>query len=208
MAITGLMLFGFVVGHMAGNLKAFQGAEAFNHYAEGIRDFGSPFIPHEGALWIARLGLLLAAGLHIWAATALTLVNRRARPQNYRRRQGVQLDYASRTMRYSGYILFAYIVYHLMHLTVGNAHPDFIAGDAYHNLTSGLSKWPVALAYVVAVLLLGTHLYHGLWSFFQTLGLRHPSIDRLRRPFAVLFAVMVTVGFLLVPIGVLTGVLS
>ena len=111
-------------------------------------------------------------------------------------------------MRMSGVLVLAYIVYHLMHLTIGNAHPDFIHGDAYHNLIVGLGFPPIAIAYIVANLLLGVHLYHGLWSLFQTLGVRHPAIDPLRRPFAIGFAVLVTFGFLSVPVGVLTGVIA
>jgi len=205
MALTGLMLFGFVLSHMAGNLKAFQGAEKFNAYAEGLRELGTPFLPHAGLLWIMRLGLLGAVGLHIWSATSLTLMNRRARPEAYRIRANVQADYAARTMRYSGYLLGFYILYHLMHLTFGNVHHDFIAGDAYHNLVKGFQVMPIAVMYIFANLLLGLHLYHGLWSLFQSLGLNHPRYNAWRRQFAMVFALIVTAGFVSVPIGVLAG---
>lgn len=205
MAVSGLVLFGFVVGHMAGNLKAFQGPEKLNAYAEWLREIGAPAVPHGGVLWAARVVLLLAVAVHVAAAVQLTLVNRRARPQAYRKISPVQLDYASRTMRWSGFLVLAYVVYHLMHLTWGNVHPDFVRGDVYANLVVGLGQWPVAVAYMVANVLLGLHLYHGLWSFFQSLGLDHPAYRRARRPFAVAFSVLVTVGFLAVPVGVLAG---
>lgn len=208
MAVSGLVLFGFVVGHMSGNLKAFQGAEKFNAYAEFLRDVGSPLVPHGGLLWIARIVLLAAVGIHILAAVQLTLQNRRARPQDYKLRRGVQLDYASRTMRWSGVLVLFYIVYHLMHFTWGNAHRDFIPGDAYHNLVTGFQAVPVALIYIVANLLLGLHLYHGLWSLFQSLGWNHPRYNPWRRSFAVAFSVIVTLGFITVPLAVLAGVIS
>ena len=206
MAITGFMLFGFVVSHMAGNLKAFQGAEKFNAYAEGLRELGTPLLPHEGLLWIMRFALLGAVGLHIWSATSLTLMNRRARPEAYRLRSTVQADYAALTMRYSGYLIGFYILYHLMHLTFGNLHQDFVSGDAYHNLVTGFQFTPIALVYIVANILLGFHLYHGLWSMFQSLGLNHPRYNPWRRQFAVAFAVVVSAGFVSVPLGVLTGI--
>lgn len=208
MAVTGLALFGFVLGHMAGNLKAFLGAEELNHYAEWLREVGTPLVPHGGLLWIARLGLLAAVAVHVVAAVQLTVQNRRARPQGYRRRKGVQLDYASRTMRASGVLILIHVVYHLMHFTWGNAHPDFVPGDPYHNLVVGFQVVPVSLVYIAANLLLGIHLYHGLWSLFQSLGWSHPRYNPWRRGFAVAFSLIVTVGFVSVPLGVLFGVIS
>lgn len=213
MAVTGVALFGFVVGHMAGNLKAFAGAEAFNHYAEFLRRVGSPLIPPGGLLWIARIGLLAAVALHIHAAASLVLLARRARPQAYSRRDAVQLDYASRTMRWGGVIIFLYVVYHLLHLTLGTVHPDFRPPDAagphaYHNLVVGLSNPVVAGVYALAALVLGCHLYHGLWSMFQSLGLNHPRYNSWRRVFAAVFAVVVAAGFLAIPVAVQLGILT
>lgn len=208
MGLTGVALFGFVAAHMAGNLKVFQGAETFNAYAEFLREMGTPLVPRSGILWVMRIGLLVAVGLHIWAATSLTLTNRRARPRDYELRRSVQLGYAERTMRLSGYLLAFYVVYHLMHFTWGNAHHDFIASDPYHNLVTGFRIAPVSLVYVAANLLLGMHLYHGLWSFFQSLGWNHPAYNAWRRHFAVTFAVVVTAGFVIVPIAVLAGIVS
>lgn len=208
MALTGLVLFGFVVGHMAGNLKAFQGGEKYDAYAEFLREAGTPLVPHGGLLWLARIVLLGAVGLHILAAVQLTLQNRRARPRDYQLRRGVQLDYASRTMRVSGVLVAAYVVYHLMHFTWGNVHPDFQAGQPYHNLVIGFESIPVALVYIVANLLLGIHLYHGLWSLFQSLGWAHPRYNAWRRTFAIAFSILVTAGFISVPIAVLAGVIT
>ncbi|MEM9409398.1 MAG: succinate dehydrogenase cytochrome b subunit [Acidobacteriota bacterium] len=208
MAVTGLVLFGFVLTHMAGNLKVFQGPEKINDYAHFLREFGQPVLPYGGLIWIFRVGLLVAVALHVLAATELTLMNRRARPVGYKGRKSVQMDYASRTMRYSGYLIFGYIVYHLLHLTVGSVHENFIPHDVYHNLVVGFSNPLIAVGYIVINVLLGFHLYHGLWSLFQTLGLSHPRWDAARRGFAVAFALVVTLGFVSVPLAVLTGVVS
>jgi succinate dehydrogenase / fumarate reductase cytochrome b subunit len=213
MAVTGIALFGFVVGHMAGNLKAFAGEEAFNHYAEFLREVGAPLAPPGALLWIARVTLLAAVVLHIHAATSLVLMARRARPADYTRRERVQLDYAARTMRWGGAIIFLYVVYHLLHLTFGTAHPDFQPPDAaghhaYRNLVVGLSNPVVAGVYVLASLVVGFHLYHGLWSMFQSLGLNHPRYNRWRRAFAVAFALAVAAGFVAVPLAVQLGVIS
>jgi succinate dehydrogenase / fumarate reductase cytochrome b subunit len=212
MAVTGIALFGFVVGHMAGNLKAFAGEEAFDHYAEALRTLGAPIAPPGALLWLARIGLLAAVGLHIHAATSLVLAARRARPVDYTRRERVQLDYAARTMRWGGVILLLYVVYHLLHLTFGTVHPDFQPPDAaghhaFHNLVVGLSEPVVAGFYVLASVTLGFHLYHGLWSMFQSLGWNYPRYNPWRRAFAVVFALAVAAGFLAVPAAVQLGVI-
>ena len=208
MAVTGFILFGWIVGHMTGNLKVFQGAEKFNAYAEFLREMGAPLFPESGVLWLVRGALTLALVLHVWSATSLTLINRRARDKDYETRKSVQLDYAARTMRWSGYLIAFYILFHLMHLTWGNVHHDFVLGNPYANLVSGFQVLPIALVYIAANLLLGMHLYHGLWSMFQSLGLNHPSYNASRRYFAVAFAVVVCLGFISVPVAVLTGIVS
>ncbi len=208
MAVTGVVLFGWIFAHMFGNLKIFFGRESFNHYAEFLREMGSPLIPPSGLLWGSRLVLLGAVGLHIWAATALTLQNRRARPIGYRELQSLEPDYAARTMRMSGYLLAIYIVYHLMHLTFGSVHTQFVPTDPYSNVVKAFQVFPVAAVYIFANLLLGLHLYHGLWSFFQSLGFSHPAYNAWRRSFAVTFAIAVSLGFISVPLGVLAGIVS
>ncbi|HJS74446.1 MAG TPA: succinate dehydrogenase cytochrome b subunit [Vicinamibacteria bacterium] len=208
MAVTGLLLFGWIFGHMFGNLKIFFGRESFNHYAEYLREMGSPLLPATGLLWIIRFGLLAAVVLHVWAATSLTLQNRRARPVGYRQIRPIELDYAARTMRMSGYLLAVYIVYHLLHLTFGSVHPGFVPSDPYANVVMAFQALPVSAVYIFANLLLGLHLYHGLWSLFQSLGWSQPAYNPWRRRFAATFAVLITVGFVSVPLAVLAGIVS
>ncbi len=207
MAVTGLALFGFVLGHMIGNLKLYLGAEALNHYAEWLREFGTPLLPHGGFLWIARFGLLAAVGLHIVSAWQVTLISRRARPRNYSRRETIQASYASRTMRWGGVLIALFVVYHLAHFTLGSAwaHPDFVPGDIYHNVVAGFSVWPISVFYIVAQLALALHLYHGLWSLFQSLGWNHPNFNAWRLTFAKVFAAVIFVGNISFPISVLAG---
>ena len=206
MAGSGIVLIAFVVGHMLGNLKVYQGPEAFNHYAEGLRTLGAPFLGRGQLLWLIRAVLLASVGMHILAAAQLTLESRRARKQRYRRYESLAFSYASRTMVWGGLVILAFVVYHLMHLTIGNAHPDFVAGDAYHNFVTGFQSWPVSIAYVAAMIPLGFHLYHGAWSIFQTLGASGDRIDGIRRPLAAVIAGLIVLGNVSFPIAVLTGV--
>lgn len=208
MAVTGLALFGFVVSHMVGNLKVFLGPEKLNAYAEGLRQIGVPILGRGDLLWMARIGLILAVGLHILAAWQLTLINRRARAVRYRKQEPQTATYASRTMRWGGVIIIAFVVYHLLHLTVGSVHPDFRHDDVYHNLVTAFQDPLVSGFYILAVTSLGFHLYHGLWSLFQSLGLSGPRIDPFRQLFAAVFAVVVTAGFLAVPVAVLAGIIT
>ena len=211
MAVTGIMLFGFVLGHMFGNLKIYLGAEALNHYAEWLREIGQPLLPHGVLLWIMRLGLLAAVGLHILSAALLTLKSRRARPQAYGTRDVVQATYASRTVRWGGVIIALFVLYHLAHFPWGwgAVHPDFVPGEVYHNVVTGFSVWWVSGLYIAANLLLGLHLYHGLWSMFQSLGwytMGNPH--DWRRRFAQVFALVVVAGNLSFPIAVLSGLVA
>ena len=208
MAITGIALVGFVVGHMAGNLKAFAGAESFNAYAEFLRDVGYPALPHGGLLWIMRIGLLAAVLIHIWAAWKLTSLSRQARPVSYKKVDSQVFSYASRTMRWGGVILLAFIVYHLLHMTTGQVHADFRHGDAYHNLIAGFQSPVVVGAYLLAVAALAFHLHHGIWSMFQTLGANNPRYNHVRRPFAATIAIVSFLGFVIVPLAVQLGILS
>ncbi|MEM8961202.1 MAG: succinate dehydrogenase cytochrome b subunit [Acidobacteriota bacterium] len=205
MAVTGIILFGFLVGHLLGNLKLWLGAESLNHYAEGLRVLGDPILPKYAAIWIARIGLLGALVLHFWAAITLTLRNRKARPEKYKVWKAKSSDYASRTMIWGGMIVLLFIVYHLLHLTVGSVHSDFIYGDVYHNVTVAFSDPLVALVYIVANVALGFHLYHGLWSLFQTLGFNGPRVNQWRRAFAIAFALIISVGNIMLPLSVLLG---
>lgn len=208
MAVSGIILFGFVLVHMAGNLKLYAGAEAMNQYGEFLRDVGKPLLPREGLLWIARIVLLGAVVAHIDAAVKLTLMNRKARPVGYRHHDYVQASYASRTMRWGGLIILLFILYHLAHFTVGAAHPDFRHGEPYHNVVVGFSSPLISAIYILANLALGLHLYHGLWSMFQSMGWNHPKFNPWRRKFAILFAIVVTLGNISFPIAVLAGVVG
>ena len=200
MAVSGLALFGFVVAHLAGNLQVYLGPTKLDEYGAALRHM-------PALLWAARLGLLVMAALHVWAATTLTLLNRRARPVGYREKEHRESTYASRTMRWSGVLLLLFIVYHLMHFTFGNVHPDFIPGAVNHNLVVGLSRKLPAVFYIVAMLALGLHMYHGVWSFLQTLGLAHPRYNHLRHAFATLVTVIVVAGNISFPLAVLAGLI-
>lgn len=207
MAITGLVLFFFVTAHMLGNLKVFQGPEKFDAYAEFLREFGEPLLGHSQFLWIFRVGLLLAIALHIVAAVQLTRMSQQARPVRYQHRLIPSAStYASRTMRWGGVIIATFVVYHLLHLTVGAAHPDFVAGSVYHNVVVGFRNWIVTLAYVVAMGVLSLHLYHGVWSTFQTLGAGRAERSPVRRSLAAGVALVIFLGFITVPVSVVTGV--
>jgi succinate dehydrogenase cytochrome b subunit len=207
MAVSGAILVLWVIGHMVGNLKVFLGPKAINDYAEGLRTIGEPLFARGQLLWIARIGLILAVVVHIVSAAQLTLLSRAARPIGYRKAPHLELGYASRTMRWGGVIILAYAIYHLMHMTFGSAHPDFVPGDVYHNLVVGFSSWPVVIAYTVATATLMFHLYHGIWSALQTLGASHPHYETLRRRGSAAIAILLFLGFTAVPVAVLTGVL-
>lgn len=200
MAVTGIMLVGFVVAHMIGNLQVYLGAEVIDGYGKSLRMLG-----HGAALWLARGGLLAAVGLHIWSAVSLAQRNRAARPQRYKVWQPRASSYASRTMYWSGPLLSLFIVYHLLHLTTGTVHPDFAHGEVYKNLIVGFSQPAVSAFYIVAMLALGLHLYHGVWSLMQTLGLAHPRWNNLRHSLATFVAAAVVIGNISFPVAVLTG---
>jgi succinate dehydrogenase / fumarate reductase cytochrome b subunit len=205
MAVTGIFLFGWIFMHMVGNLKVYMGPEHYNEYARFLVTMGSPLLPNRGALIIVRTLLLIAVIFHIHAATALTIMNRKARPIGYGARDYVVGTYAARTMRWGGVIILLFVWYHLGHLTYGKFHPDFIEGDVYHNFVTGFQVWWVSAIYIVANLALGMHLYHGLWSMFNSLGLNHPKFNPWKRYFATAFALIVTLGNISFPISVLTG---
>jgi succinate dehydrogenase / fumarate reductase cytochrome b subunit len=200
MAATGLVLYGFVIGHMLGNLQIYLGPKAINDYAELLQHF-----LHGQGIWLARGTLLVAVGLHIWMAVTLTLSNWSARPVGYRDWQAVESTYASRTMIWSGPILAAFIIYHLAHLTLGTVHPDFVKGDVYRNVVVGFQNPFVSAFYVLAMLPLGLHMYHGFWSMLHTLGLSHPRWNPVRRTASLVLAGIVAAGNVSIPVAVLSG---
>ena len=207
MAVTGLVLFLFVLGHLVGNLKVFEGADKFNAYAEGLRTVGAPFFGRGQLLWAVRVVLLLAVGVHGWAAYAVTLASLRARPVGYRRLELRETSYAARTLRWGGVLLALYVVYHLLDLTFGRVNPSFEPGNVYHNVVASFSVWPVALSYVVAMVALGLHIYHGAWSALQTLGMNRPPTYAWRRGVAAVIAIAIAGGYITIPVAVLLGAL-
>jgi succinate dehydrogenase / fumarate reductase cytochrome b subunit len=208
MAVTGIILFGFVFAHMVGNLKIYTGEEHFIEYAHFLRVVGGPVFGDSQLLWILRLVLIVSVGLHITAAYQLTRMSQRSRPVSYTRRRDVQATYASRTMRWGGVIILLFVIYHLLHFTFGTAHSDFQRDNVYHNVISGFQVWYVSLFYILAMLALGLHLRHGLWSMFQSLGLNNKRWNGLLRGFATTFAVLVVVGNASIPVAVLLGFLK
>ena len=205
MAVTGVILFLFVVAHLAGNLKAFQGPEHLNAYAEGLRTMGAPFFARGQLLWAVRVVLLISLYLHIWAAVAVTRASWAARPVGYHGLAPTETTYAARTMRWGGVLIFLYVVYHLLDLTFGAANPSFVPGDVYHNLVASFTRWPVSAVYIAAVIVVGLHIDHGLWSAFQTLGLNRPPTFRWRRGVALAIAAIITAGYVAIPLAVLAG---
>jgi succinate dehydrogenase / fumarate reductase cytochrome b subunit len=208
MAVSGLVLVGFIILHMLGNLKVFSGDAGFNAYAGFLREVGYPALPHHGALWAVRVVLLIAVLVHVWMAFQLWRTSAAAREQRYTKNKDLSFSYASRTMRWGGVILLLFIVYHILHFTTGQAHPDFVPGNAYHNFVTAFQVPWVLGVYVIAQAALCLHLYPGVWSLFQTLGANHPRYNRYRRPLAAVLSVGIFLGFVIPPILVLAGVVA
>lgn len=216
MAVTGIMLIGFVLAHMVGNLKIFlpdvDGIPELDVYAEALRELLFPLLPHGVVLWVMRLGLLAAAGLHIHAAYSLTVMNRHARPTDYSGpRTYLAANYASRTMRVSGVIVLLFVLFHLADLTWGvqPAAPEvWEHGEVYANFIATFSRPAVAIFYVIANLALGMHLFHGAWSMFQSIGINNPRFNRWRRYFAWAVAGVITLGNIIMPLAVLFGIVG
>jgi succinate dehydrogenase / fumarate reductase cytochrome b subunit len=205
MGVTGVLLMGFVLAHLVGNLKLYLSKEEINLYGEALRTIPGALLPRTVLLWTLRIGLIVAFVLHIHAATTLTLLNRRARPAGDRyqsKRDYVAADYASRTMRWTGVIILLFLAFHLMDLTWGNANPDFLRGDPYNNLIYSFQRPAVAIVYILAMIALAMHLYHGAWSMFQSMGITNPKYNTLRRRFAQGFAAVILIGNCSFPIAV------
>ena len=213
MALTGIAIILFVLAHMVGNWKIFlpdvDGVPDIDIYAHALRELFVPFIPETVTLWILRTGLIIVFLLHIHAAYSLSFMNRRARTQDYEGpRTYVAANYASRTMRWSGTIFIFFLLFHLADLTWGiqpMAPEVWERGEVYANFIATFSRAPVALFYVISMILLGIHLYHGAWSMFQSLGINNPRFNPWRRGFAIGLAVLVTVGNSIMPIAVYFG---
>ena len=204
MAVTGLGLFGFVIGHMLGNLQVYLGPEALNAYAEKLHSLGP-------LLWVARISLLVMLVLHVWMMFSLWGNTIRARETAYRVRRYSTADYASRTMWLTGPLILLFVAYHLAHFTF----PGVAMGDyehlgfaqVYTNVVNGFSVPWVVLLYVLAQIALGFHLYHGSWSMLQTMGIAGGTGEQKRRIWAKLIAASIVVGNVSIPVAVLAGII-
>lgn len=204
MALSGLVLFGYLVVHLAGNLLVYGGAESMDAYAELLKS--APLL-----VWSVR-GLLFAAVVfHADSAFRLMALNRASRRIRYQDWEPQESTFASRTMKWGGILLLVFIIYHILHFTVGVLHPTWPAFNVhtvYSNLVTGLQVWWVALFYIVAMGALTLHLYHGIWSVFQTLGVNHPRWNPVRRPLALVLGLVIGLGFMSIPISVWLGVVG
>ncbi len=210
MAVSGVILLGYIAAHMLGNMKLYFGAEEINHYGEALRDLGGDLVPRTHLLWIMRIGLTAAFAVHIHAAYSLTRKNLQARgrirydvPREY-----LAANYASRTMRWSGVIVLLFVVFHLADLTWGTANPEFQRGEVYDNLIASFERTPVAIAYIFANLALGLHILHGVWSLFQSIGSNNQVYNKWRRYLAWGFTAVIVLGNLSFPLSVQLGIVS
>ena len=201
MAVSGIVLVGFVVGHMLGHLQVFLGREAYNAYAAKLKSLGP-------LLWVARLILLGAVTVHIVAALQIVARNRAARPVPYQVRQSLATNYAARTMRIGGPLLLLFILYHLGHFTLLVTGPGYSHSDVYGNMVAAFQVPWIAFVYIAAMVLLAMHLYHGVWSMLQTLGVDYPAIGALRSVLAPLVAVLIGGGYIVVPVAILLGLVK
>ena len=200
-AVTGLIMFGFVVMHLAGNLQIFEGPEKINAYARFLR-------AELPLLWMARIILLASVFFHFLFTVQLSIRNRASRPVGYAMHEPVQASVSSRFMIWTGIFVLLYIVFHLLHLTTGTLHPDFDPGNVYANVIIGFSSLPVSAFYILAMIALGFHLHHGVNSMFQTLGLNHPRYNPWRRCLAAAAAWLIPIGYITIPAAVLLGILT
>lgn len=203
MAITGFLMVLFLIVHLLGNLLIFTGPEKYNTYAS-ILHFD------DVALWVAQVILIIIVVLHIVAAVQLGIRNKKARPVGYSRKKAINSSYASRTMYWSGPIVLAFIVFHLLEFTSGTIHPgsQFIPGNDYHNVLAGFQVPWIAAWYIFALILLGIHLSHGIWSMFQSMGWHNPRHSRHWRLVSIIISTLLILGFISIPASVLTGVLK
>ena len=209
MAVTGLILFGYVLLHMYGNLHIYEGRQYFNEYSEWLREMGYPLFSHGVALWIVRIILILSLIGHVWAAWQVTRQDWDGRPVRYGQKKMIAASYAARTMRWGGVILALFIVYHILHFTTGTLYLEgqFSRTDVYGNVVNGFRNPIVSLVYIVAMIALGLHLYHGVWSMSQTLGWRNSVNNQLWRGFATVMAIVIAGGNISIPLAILAGII-
>jgi succinate dehydrogenase / fumarate reductase, cytochrome b subunit len=214
MAISGLAMVGFVVAHMIGNLKMYLGESDLNEYAEFLKKLFYPLAPKGTVLWILRAGLIAMLLLHLHAAYSLTQLNRKARSVRYQSARDYQVaSFASRTMRWTGITVLLFLIWHLMDFTFGTTNTigtegEFVREEVYANVVRSFERVPVSVFYVLANIALGIHLYHGVWSLFQSMGWNRPRFNAWRRQLAIGIATIVVVGNVSFPIAVMAGVVG
>ena len=208
MAVTGLILFGYTFLHMYGNLHIFEGREHFNAYAEWLRVMGYPLFSRGVALWLVRIILIASLVGHVWAAWQVTKQDWDGRPVKYGQKKMIAASFAAQTMRWGGVALALFIVYHVLHFTTGTLYVEapFSRVDVYGNVVNGFRNPIVSLIYILAMIALGLHLYHGVWSISQTLGWRNSVNNQLWRGFATVMAIVIAGGNSLIPLAVLAGI--
>ncbi|WP_431038620.1 succinate dehydrogenase [Streptomyces sp. P6-2-1] len=208
MAVSGLLMLLYLIVHMYGNLKIFFGPGTFDEYAHWLRTLGEPFMHYEWTLWVVRFVLVVAVVAHAVSAYQLSRRDQKARPVKYahpRRRA----SYATHTMRYGGIVLALFIVWHILDLTTGTVHSGgFQNGHPYANVVDTFSTWYGNVIYIVAMLALGLHIQHGFYGAAQTLGVGSRSRDLVLKTLANVLAVVITLGFIAVPVGVMTGLVD
>ncbi|GAA4877473.1 succinate dehydrogenase cytochrome b subunit [Pseudonocardia benzenivorans] len=207
MAASGAAMLLYLVLHMLGNLKIFFGAGALDAYSAWLRTLLEPAVPYSGVLWVIRVVLTVALVAHVWSAIVLARRARAARPVRYTHRPPVQGSYAARTMRWGGVIIALFVVYHLLDLTTGTLNPNGVHGEVYDNVAADFapSHWYATIFYVLAVVTVGIHVRHGLWSGLQTFGRSNARTQRALKTFALVFAALLVAGFLAVPFAVTFG---
>jgi succinate dehydrogenase / fumarate reductase cytochrome b subunit len=208
MALTGVIWIGFVAGHMFGNLKMYTGAEHFNAYAHALRTIGEPFLMYEQALWLVRIVMIVAVVLHVWAALTLKQRNMTARAVGYNQHRKLKASAATLTMVYGGIAILFFIIYHLLHFTLGTVHPNFDPDNPYANVILGFQQMYAVVVYLIALISLALHLFHATWSMFQTVGLNNKTYDGGIRILAWAAAILIPLGFATVPLGVVFGLLT
>jgi succinate dehydrogenase cytochrome b subunit len=208
MAVTGIIMVLFLIAHMIGNLHVYQGAASFNDYSEWLRSFGEPALPPRTLLTAIEIVLVVSVVAHMWAAYSLWAQARRARPVPYVTKKRVQQSFASRTLRWGGTIILLFIIWHLLDMTFGAVNPAGTGSTPYDRLVASFSNPWITIFYVVALVLLGLHLRHGIWSATQTLGQTNRRRERAVNVIATVFAIVLIAGYLVVPATVLFGLVD
>jgi len=208
MAVSGIIMILYLIAHMIGNLHAFQGAQAYNDYATWLRTFGEPAVPRRTILTIIEVVLVVSVLAHMWAAFSLWRQARLARPQRYAVKKSVAQSYASRTMRWGGVIILAFIIYHILDLTAGAINPAGGRTEPYDRLIADFTNPWITIWYLIALVLLGFHLRHGIWSATQTLGQSNKRRERTVNATGIVISVLLIAGFLLVPLSIAFGLID